>query len=77
MIGSLCMGFVMGWVGSMPLAGAVSIFVFQYDLISIVCKLQDTRCTEPSIIEGQVWIFIAEFEISVPILTDNEFLIRA
>jgi len=29
---SLGMGFVMGWVGSMPLAGAVSIFVFQRGL---------------------------------------------
>jgi len=32
MIGSLGMGFAMGWVGSMPLAGAVSIFVFQRGL---------------------------------------------
>lgn len=32
MIGSLAMGFLMGWVGSMPLAGAVSIFVFQRGL---------------------------------------------
>ena len=32
MMGSLGMGFVMGWVGSMPLAGAVSIFVFQRGL---------------------------------------------
>ena len=29
MIGALGVGFLMGWVGSMPLAGAVSIFVFQ------------------------------------------------
>ncbi len=32
MMESLGMGFVMGWVGSMPLAGAVSIFVFQRGL---------------------------------------------
>jgi threonine/homoserine/homoserine lactone efflux protein len=32
MIASLAMGFLMGWVGSMPLAGAVSIFVFQNGL---------------------------------------------
>jgi len=32
MIGSLGVGFLMGWVGSMPLAGAVSIFVFQRGL---------------------------------------------
>lgn len=32
MIESLVVGFVMGWVGSMPLAGAVSIFVFQRGL---------------------------------------------
>ena len=32
MIGSLIVGFAMGWVGSMPLAGAVSIFVFQRGL---------------------------------------------
>jgi threonine/homoserine/homoserine lactone efflux protein len=31
-ISSLGIGFVMGWVGSMPLAGAVSIFVFQRGL---------------------------------------------
>ena len=29
---ALGMGFIMGWVGSMPLAGAVSIFVFQRGL---------------------------------------------
>ena len=32
MIGSFGLGFLMGWVGSMPLAGAVSIFVFQRGL---------------------------------------------
>jgi len=32
MISALAMGFIMGWVGSMPLAGAVSIFVFQRGL---------------------------------------------
>ena len=32
MIESMIVGFVMGWVGSMPLAGAVSIFVFQRGL---------------------------------------------
>ncbi len=32
MISSLIVGFAMGWVGSMPLAGAVSIFVFQRGL---------------------------------------------
>ncbi|MEN8006633.1 MAG: LysE family transporter [Candidatus Krumholzibacteriota bacterium] len=32
MIESVAVGFVMGWVGSMPLAGAVSIFVFQRGL---------------------------------------------
>jgi threonine/homoserine/homoserine lactone efflux protein len=32
MIESVIVGFVMGWVGSMPLAGAVSIFVFQRGL---------------------------------------------
>ncbi len=32
MIGALGVGFLMGWVGSMPLAGAVSIFVFQRGL---------------------------------------------
>ncbi len=32
MIGSLGLGFLMGWAGSMPLAGAVSIFVFQHGL---------------------------------------------
>ncbi len=32
MISALSVGFLMGWVGSMPLAGAVSIFVFQRGL---------------------------------------------
>lgn len=32
MIESVIVGFAMGWVGSMPLAGAVSIFVFQRGL---------------------------------------------
>ncbi len=32
MIGAFGVGFLMGWVGSMPLAGAVSIFVFQRGL---------------------------------------------
>ena len=32
MISSLIVGFAMGWAGSMPLAGAVSIFVFQRGL---------------------------------------------
>jgi threonine/homoserine/homoserine lactone efflux protein len=32
MIGVLGVGFLLGWVGSMPLAGAVSIFVFQRGL---------------------------------------------
>jgi len=32
MISSLGIGFLLGWVGSMPVAGAVSIFVFQRGL---------------------------------------------
>ncbi len=32
MIGNLAAGFVLGWLGSMPIAGAVSIFVFQRGL---------------------------------------------
>ncbi len=32
MIASLAIGFVLGWVGSMPIAGAVSIFIFQRGL---------------------------------------------
>jgi threonine/homoserine/homoserine lactone efflux protein len=32
MIISLCIGYLMGWVGSMPVAGVVSIFVFQRGL---------------------------------------------
>ena len=32
MTASLALGFAMGWLGSMPLAGAVSIFVFQRGL---------------------------------------------
>ena len=32
MITNLAAGFALGWVGSMPIAGAVSIFVFQRGL---------------------------------------------
>ena len=32
MMSSLAIGFALGWVGSMPIAGAVSIFIFQRGL---------------------------------------------
>ncbi len=32
MMGSLALGFGLGWIGSMPIAGAVAIFVFQRGL---------------------------------------------
>jgi len=59
MMGSLGIGFILGWVGSMPVAGAVSIFVFQRGLAG---RLRDglVLSAGAAVAEG-LWCAVARY----------------
>jgi len=59
MLTSLGTGFLLGWVGSMPVAGAVSIFVFQRGLAGRVREGLYLSCGA-AIAEG-LWCALARF----------------
>ena len=57
MIPAAAVGFVLGWVGSMPLAGAVSIFVFQRGLAGRIWRGLSLSCG--AAVAESVWCLVA------------------
>ena len=57
MIPAVAVGFVLGWVGSMPLAGAVSIFVFQRGLAGRIWRGLALSCG--AAVAESIWCLVA------------------